>query len=1163
MSIKVYKASAGSGKTYTLVYEYIRYLFNAQFNNSQLLTPSPVGLPLKQGENGGCTYSSPVLGEVCEAGRGYKLSTLNLHRGILAVTFTNKSTAEMKERIVKALYELSKGEKDDYVDKLREDIPALKGVKDEVIAQMADRFLTDILQDYTQFRVSTIDGFFQQIVRSFARELNLNNQYQVELETKTILEMAVDNMLASLGSNSQLLTPSASLVPLRQGDNSEVAQVASKEQGDNSGDAQVASKEQGDNSGVELLDWLTEFAGDNVEDGRSWNPRNAILGLTELVTKESYRLQKELFGFDLKRLKEYRDNLRGIIKKFDADLKMVCGEAERVLNGVADIGAWFGRGTQCRVTRFGFDNLKKNDFSLTNTFLKCAMADDESAWLSKDFKKDSEALAVARVLHECARRIVELCEGERFREYQTAKFVNSHIYILGILNEIDNHAMEICKAKDCLMISSTADFINKIIDNSDTPFIYEKVGVRTEHFMIDEFQDTSRLQWSNFVPLLKDAVAQGNESMIVGDVKQSIYRWRNGDWSILHKGIKDEFGNYVKNDTLGENYRSSAEVIEFNNKLYGELPKLADAQLKEQGVIEGGYLQGIYADSEQGVGKKNNPKGYVRVEFLVDDEEDKELKWNVQSLNRMVEAMRELGHYGEMAVLVRENKEARKVAERLKEERIPFYSSEALCVADDVAVRFIVAVLEYLMQPYEQLYRANVVALYREIQGRRIGAEDFELMSYKGVEYVDWENQLFGGEKAEKFGRVKYMSLLSVIESLIALFDLNDVDGGVHSIYLQSFIDKVQTYAIDGTLDIRSLLEYWGIQGEKTFIAMPEGGDAVRIITIHKSKGLEFGVVFIPFMDWSMGLSTKDNIQLVNTADKSRKNHLFIDEVLVVPVNTRSSKKLLSSEFKNDVVEEYLATCLDVMNVLYVATTRASQQLYIYCNSNLTEKKDSSEIDRIPIAKMLRSMLLEQEADKMVYESNEKVPYSLKEKDDKEKIENVELKRDKESLPTDEEVAERAQLRFKYSEDTGEEDVRRYGIMMHRLFEKIITLDDVPDAIDYLEREGENIDDLRSEVEAILAIDGVADLFDARWRVLNEAEIFDGAKGRIYRPDRVMIDDAKNEVVVVDYKFGEYTDEVHVKYQRQVGSYVRLIGDMGYDAKGAILYASERKLFVL
>jgi ATP-dependent exoDNAse (exonuclease V) beta subunit len=286
--------------------------------------------------------------------------------------------------------------------------------------------------------------------------------------------------------------------------------------------------------------------------------------------------------------------------------------------------------------------------------------------------------------------------------------------------------------------------------------------------------------------------------------------------------------------------------------------------------------------------------------------------------------------------------------------------------------------------------------------------------------------------------------------------------------------------------------------------------------------------------------------------------------VLVVPVNTRSSKKLLSSEFKNDVVEEYLATCLDVMNVLYVATTRASQQLYVYCDSNESkEKKDSSEIDRISIAKLLRSMLFGQGTEDMVYESNEKVAYSPKKKDDKEKIENIELRRDKEALPTEEEVAARAQLRFKYSEDTGEDDVRRYGIMMHKLFERIIISDDVNQAIDWMEREGENVDGLRSEVETILSIDGVSELFDARWRVMNEAEIFDGAKGRVYRPDRVMIDDEKREVVVVDYKFGEYNDEAHAKYQRQVGRYVRLIGDMGYDARGYLLYAKERKLFVL
>ena len=1107
MSIKVYKASAGSGKTYTLVYEYIRYLFNAQ-----------------------CSYSSPVLGEVREAGRGLQFSTLNLHRRVLAVTFTNKSTAEMKERIVRALYELAHGEKVDYVEKLRKDIPALKGVTDEVIGQRAMALLTDILQDYTQFRVSTIDGFFQQVVRSFARELNLNNQYQVELDTDSVLEMAVDNMLAAWG----------------------------------------------DEGNSQLLEWLTEFASERVQDDKSWNPRGAILDLAKLILTEDYLSQKEKFGFDLKRLKEYREHIREIIKKFEDDLKEVCGVAQGVLSGV-DGKEFFGDN---RISRFSYENLKGNKYQLTSTFAKGAESDDLENWCKVKYKKKVELQPVVTRLHECAKKIVELCDpkGDRCREWETAKIVNSYLYILGILNEIDEHVMEICREKDCLMISSTSDFINKIIDNSDTPFIYEKVGVQTDHFMIDEFQDTSRLQWGNFVPLLKETVSQGNESMIVGDVKQSIYRWRNGDWSILHEGIKAEFGDVVKDETLGKNFRSSKEIIEFNNRLYAEVPKLVDAQLKEQGVIEEDYLQEIYADSEQKVGKADAPKGYVRVEYFEDDEEDKELKWRVKSLDRMVEQMRELGEYGDMAVLVRKNKEAQIVAERLKAEGIPFYSSEALCVADDVAVRFIVAVLEYLMQPHEQLYRANVVALHREVcLGRIVGAEDFELMSYSGGVYAEWEREVFVDETiAERFARVKHLALMQMIELLIDIFKLDSVDGRVHSIYLQSFLDKVQNYAIDGTLDIRSLLEYWAQQGEKTFVAMPEGGDAVRIITIHKSKGLEFDVVFIPFMNWKFGLSGHDNIQLASTKDKTRKNHIFVDEIGVVPINTRNSKKLLNSEFTDDIVDEFMASVLDVMNELYVATTRASRQLYLHCAYPDAKdlKKNSDEINDVAVWDMIQSVLAMDE----VYEAGNKEqgtrnreqvgtlgssvrkrrPSEAKNKE--QGGDNSQLSTFNSQLPSEELVAKRSELRYTYSEDT--EDARQLGVVMHRLFERIVVVDDVDSAIESLEREGEDVEGLRSEVEAILAIEGVAELFDLKWKVMNEAEIFDG-NGRAYRPDRVMINEATREVVVVDYKFGEYNEELHQRYSRQVGRYVRLIGDMGYNARGYLLYAKERRLFSL
>ena len=255
-----------------------------------------------------------------------------------------------------------------------------------------------------------------------------------------------------------------------------------------------------------------------------------------------------------------------------------------------------------------------------------------------------------------------------------------------------------------------------------------------------------------------------------------------------------------------------------------------------------------------------------------------------------------------------------------------------------------------------------------------------------------------------------------------------------------------------------------------------------------------------------------------------------------------------------------MASVLDVLNELYVATTRASSQLYLHCAYPEAKdlKKNSDEINDIAVWDVISRVLSGGESEMEVYEVGEPSVASHSEKLGELDVKIVELKRDQELQPTEEELAKRAELRYTYSDDT--EDVRRYGILMHKLFERIVELDDVARAIEWLEREGEDVGELRSEVDEIIAIDGVAEFFDSKWRVMNEAEIFDGANGRVYRPDRVMIDGEKNEVIVVDYKFGEYTDELHQKYSRQVGCYVRLIKEMGYDARGYILYAKERKL---
>ena len=1107
MAIKVYKASAGSGKTYTLVYEYIRYLYEAWLANSQ-----------------STEYS------------------LNLHRNILAVTFTNKATAEMKERIIKSLYKLSICDEKKYLSFLRSDVAELQQTTDEKIAQIAMRLLTDILQDYTQFRVSTIDGFFQQIVRSFARELNLNNQYKVELEIDRILEMAVDNMLTTLGDDNK----------------------------------------------KHLLNWLTEFASEQVDGDKSWNPRNSILALAKLITTEEYVSQKKKFGFDIKTLNEYKRHLRDIMKKYEDAAELVCNNAQTLLSTL-DVNDMFDNR---KISFFKFDYLKEKKFELSTMFSDGAKTSSVDHWFKGKHKKNQSLSTIAEQLHHYASALVDICspEGNRAKEYRTAKIIISHLYILGILNEIDEHAMQVCRESDSLLISSTADFINKIIDNSDTPFIYEKVGVTTNHFMIDEFQDTSRLQWSNFLPLLRETVDNGNESMIVGDVKQSIYRWRNGDWEILHKGIKEKFPRKddVVEKPLAENYRSSANVIKFNNQLYqvGEdekeetikalpyyLDKQLNAQLSLPNVPIDKYFRSVYADAYQHIGNPDKPEGYVRVDFLKDDAEDPDKTWDIQSLDNMVAEMKRLQCYGEMAVLVREKKEAQKVAARLQEEKIPFYSSEALCVATNLAVRFIVAVLEYLSQPHESLYRANFVALYRQLlNNRNIDARDYQLLSYQESNYGEWEHLLFESESvAQQFSQIKHQSLQEVIQSIVSLFSLNTINNGVNAPYIQAFIDKVQKFAIDGILDVRALLEYWHEFGAKTFISMPSDGNAVKIMTIHTSKGLEFGIVFIPFMDWVFGFeSGKGSIQLAKTDKKTRDNHLFIDDVSIIPINTLGSQQLLSSHFSEEIIQEFLYTCLDVMNVLYVATTRASQQLYISCaepKSQKDEKKDKNEkkqLNNISVATMIRQVLLADKPDEYFYEkgSNEYIiDKKDKEKKDELEVESVVLTLYPENQPTKELIAERAQIRFKYSDESLDSSTLLYGIKMHRLFELIKTKQDIDSALAILLDEGYIVDSekyqLGKTISEIFDIPEVEQMFDSRWRVLNETEIFDIEKDELCRPDRIMIDDDSKQAIVLDYKFGFIEQN---KYKTQVKRYVKLLTQMGYATQGYILYAKKGKL---
>ncbi|MFI3296857.1 MAG: UvrD-helicase domain-containing protein, partial [bacterium] len=644
-SIITYKASAGSGKTFTLVYDYIKYLFLAQKSFVDLLNQCKSGRDLDNIKPNKSIWQR------------------NVHRRTLAVTFTNKSTAEMKERIIVSLSLLADNHSNSpYLSKLRDELLGgeLKinsSFSEKIIQIVSSLLLSDILQDFSGFRVQTIDGFFQQVVRSFASELDINNKYQVELDTQQIFDMAVDNMLASLDSLDK----------------------------------------------KNLLNWLTEYAKDKVDDSKSWNPRGDIQKLATLLLSENYVSKAEEFSnVDNKALNDYRTSLRDVVKNFETDLQRLCNVA---LCRCVEIGANNLNSKAISSSTFDAKTIIKKKFKFSKTFIDAA--GDSDKWCKKDKLGDC-TYGDLEALSKTAKAILDLCAdgNKEFIEYNTAKIILSNLYIVGILGELSQQVNEICLSNDLMIIASTTEFLQKIINNSDTPFIYEKIGVKTDHYMIDEFQDTSNMQWKNFIPLLKESVSSGNESMLVGDVKQSIYRWRNGDWKILHSGVKEEFENEVTTETLDTNYRSCTEVVNFANSLFGflptkideNIPKPNDKHIPESKIIK---FSDVYSDSRQELPSsakdKNKYQGYVKCTCFKKEKGAEADALSRRSLDSICKDIANLKDkkipLNDMAVLVRTNKEARNVADRLREEGIPFCSADALLMGDNGAVKFLIATI--------------------------------------------------------------------------------------------------------------------------------------------------------------------------------------------------------------------------------------------------------------------------------------------------------------------------------------------------------------------------------------------------------------------------------------------------------------------------------------
>lgn len=1055
--INIYKASAGAGKTYKLAGEYINLLFKEE--------------------------------------NGHK------YKHILAVTFTNKATKEMKDRILDELFKLSSGKKSGYLNQLIDNT----GHSEERIRSDAKIILYNILHDYSLFSVSTIDKFFQSIMRSFARELGKMFTYNVEIDELMVRQNAVDKMYSSLD----------------------------------------------DPNNKELLKWLIEFSMDVIEEGGSWNNiKNNILSLSGNLLKEDFRIKnREKKIGDIKQLKK---NISNIKSKFESEL---CNLAQDALDVISSKGISIS--DYAGGSRSPFNNLLKyakgNIETIPDTFR--ALYDDPDKWVTKKNRDKLTSYYDDRI-NEDIGRIIDLYDN-RFEIYNTALIIRKNIHYLGIMDNIYSHIINYCKEKNIVLISETTELLNRIIDGNDTPFIYEKIGTRLDHFMLDEFQDTSKMQWENFKPLLQESISQNYDNLVVGDVKQSIYRWRNSDWSILNSGLAQSFRkNEIEQFNLNFNWRSAKHVVQFNNDFFSYASSIAQNEFNNSlGGVENNQINEIYSNFEQELSPNSKLlPGYVELQFI-----DKEIEESVveKQIELMLERVSDVISRGyrakDIAILVRKNKEGSFAAKALSDKGYMVISNDSIYIKDSSAVLKIINILRTLDNPDK-----DIIKTYEFLYGYKINKDD--LLADEDINVLPLYN------KCEH-----------IIRKYLTEQEKQDMS------YIQAFLDCVLDYVNNNGADISAFLKWWDENGVRKTISAPDT-DAINILTIHKSKGLGYKVIIVPFFECE--LDTKSSGFISTTLWCTIDNPEFNFNA---PIPVTYEKRLSNSLFRNEYYYEKLYSYIDALNLSYVAFTRAKEELYVFSQKPKPNKSTGNITincmsDILYLYSLKKSSFFDFNNNEYVF--GEKFDNKLGSNSGSNSGNSVEINRIIEIDPiqvfSDDVDVNRIRTSIQTDPIGEDNSIRNKGIALHSLFSYIKTKKDIKEGVKKAIYEGiidspifesdrkekitnEELEQILSkELESI--IDSVSEYgwFNEDCKIINELDIITET-GRLNRPDRVVFNnngDSTN-VSIIDYKFGTYDDKSDIlkKYQRQIKNYVYLLNKMGYNhVRGYVWYILDNKI---
>lgn len=843
---KIYKASAGSGKTYSLVLEYILIL----------------------------------------------IKNPNEYKHILAVTFTNDATEEMKHRVLQQLHTLwEHPEKSNYI----RDLISLTGQDSFHIQMRAGEALQNILHDYSNFNICTIDAFFQKILRAFAKDIGLSAGYNLHLETETAIHDITEKVIANT-------TPDH-----KQGK------------------------------------WLMKAALEKIEEGKSWNFRNELRDLFKETFREKFQEKEKQIQESYKSEQDIEQLLaitRSEMKFFEDHLHQLAEDCNSILK-------------KNNLTRISFSNkdrsfygwilsLQRGDYKEPlSTFI--AALNNVEKWYSKSTDpeiKESIIRAYHQGLNDKLNEVYEFYKAH-IANYNSNLLIRQNLTQFVIFESMMEELSLYKSEHDILFITDTNQFIHELMKDNDESFIFEKAGNYYHHYLIDEFQDTSALQWENFRPLISNAVSQGYTSLVVGDVKQSIYRFRNGDWRLLHEKAGGDI-TYHEVIQLTYNYRSCENIIRFNNTIYKLVPEIVAniyANENKMTSIWDNKFEECYNGQEQEIpDNKSGSGGYVKLksfsrEEKEEDEESEQL--HKQNLTELVNDIHDSLQRGfkpsDIAILVFTRAQAQRVSSELRryvelnrlQSRLNIVTQSSLSIANAHSVRLIVAAMSYLINKKDVIQLATIYTEYHQ-----------HFQPGKKMSLTTLANDDIMVAFIQKAPLLKSMPVILLVNEIINLFHLGDDQN--EYIFIQYFKDALLDYLKKLPDDLATFMDWWEDSNEKYQVAIPENENSLRILTIHKSKGLQFNLVFIPFADWSLDSAGYKTDILWLESKKSQSPGSSQTKTLPL----RYDKRMLQSDYSGEYLENKFYNYLDKLNLLYVATTRAVSELYIYTNRGIKFDKN-------------------------------------------------------------------------------------------------------------------------------------------------------------------------------------------------------------------------------